>query len=289
MKYQFIHSHRGEFGLEKMCRTLGVSRSGYYSWLTRKPTCRSEENARLETEIQVIHEESRRTYGLIRLLKDLIVRGFRCGKNRLYRLMKKLGIFAKTRKKFKVTTHSKHNYPVSDNLLNRNFQADEPDRVWVSDITYLRTDEGWAYLCVILDLYSRKVVGWALSHRLTADLAIKALRQAVWNRRPGPGLVFHSDRGVQYACKRFRNLLKAFKMVSSMSRKGNCWDNAVSESFFHTLKCECVYWERYRTRKQALSSVFEYIEVFYNRKRRHSTLDYMAPEEFEKRVMKNIA
>ncbi len=287
MKYEFIKKHRSLFRMGKMCQVLGVSRSGYYSWLHRVPSKRSCENTVMEVEILDIYEKSRFTYGIIRTLKELLFRGFSCGWKRVRRLLRRLGLYPKTKKKFKVTTNSRHRYPVSPNLLKQDFTASCPDQVWVSDITYIRTGEGWLYLATVLDLYSRKIVGWALKECLTTDLVIDAFMQAVWSRKPMPGLIFHSDQGVQYACHAFRNLLRSYKFISSMSGKGNCYDNAVAESFFHTIKTELVYHEKYQTRKEATSSIFEYIEVFYNRIRRHSTLNYLCPVEFEK--LKNVA
>ena len=287
MKYQFIESHKNEFMVGEMCLVLGVSRSGYYSWLHRVPSKRSCEDSVLEVEILDIYEKSRCTYGIVRTLRDLLVRGFQCGWKRVRRLLRGLGLYPKTKKKFKVTTNSKHQYPVMPNLLKQDFSASCPDQVYVSDITYIRTQEGWLYLAIVLDLYSRKIVGWALKERLTADLVIDAFLQAVWSRKPQPGLIFHSDQGVQYACHAFQNLLRSYKAISSMSGKGNCYDNAVAESFFHTLKTELIYHENYQTRKEARTSIFEYIEVFYNRYRRHSTLNYVCPVDFE--FLRNVA
>ena len=195
--------------------------------------------------------------------------------------MRENGIVAKARHRFKATTHSRHSLSVAENLLNRDFTADKPNRVWVSDITYIPTLEGWLYLAVILDVFSRHVVGWAMSDRLTADFVVRALSQAADRRRPSPGCIFHSDRGVQYACKEFRDVLKHYGFCQSMSRKGDCYDNALAESFFHTLKTEHVYHYRYETRAEARQSLFEYIEMFYNRQRRHSALGYRSPVEFE--------
>ncbi len=196
--------------------------------------------------------------------------------------MRKHGIVAKMRRRFKVTTHSNHTLPVAENLLQKQFVAEKANTVWASDITYVRTDEGWIYLAAILDIYSRQIVGWSMKERLTQDLTIKALQQALGRRNPGSGLVFHSDRGVQYASHDFRNLLKRKGFVQSMSGKGNCYDNAIMETFFHTIKTELIYFERYRTKEEARRSIFEYIEVFYNRVRRHSALNYKSPTEFER-------
>jgi transposase InsO family protein len=281
MKYEFIRENKKDFPVGKMCQVLGVTRSGYNSHWKKRPSRRAEENQKLEKVILQIYEVSHRIFGLWRILKELIAKGFRCGKNRLCRLMRKLGIRSKIKRKYKVTTDSKHKEPIQPNLLNRNFTVSEPNRVWVGDITYIWTVEGWLYLAIVLDLHSRKVIGWSLKPYLTADLVIEAFLMAVWNRKPEPELIFHSDRGIQYACKRFQKLLKAYKAISSMSRKGNCWDNAVAESFFHSLKGEWTSFCNYLTRTEAMSSIFEYIEIFYNRARTHSTLDYFTPDAFE--------
>ena len=220
-------------------------------------------------------------YGSPRITEDIQIKGIRCSENRVARLMKVHGIIAKAKKKFKATTSSKHNLPVAENLLNQDFVAEKPNTVWVSDITYIWTLEGWLYLAVILDLYSRQVVGWAMSDKLTANFVIKALYQAIGWRNPVRGCIFHSDRGIQYASAEFRNVLNSHGFIQSMSRKGNCYDNAVAESFFHTLKTEHVYDYRYETRAEPVRSVFEYIEVFYNRQRRHSAIGYRSPISFE--------
>lgn len=281
MRYQFIRDHQDQFPLKRLCRVLHVSRSGYYSWLTSKPGKWTLENAGLTKEIRIIHEQSRKTYGSPRVTKQLHKRGYTCSRPRVARLMAKNNIYAKTRRKFKVTTDSNHKYPASADLLKQDFSIDAPNKVWVSDITYIRTMEGWLYLTVILDLYNRQIVGWSMSHRLTANTTtIPALIDAFQRQRPDVGLIFHSDRGVQYACHEFRNKLADYKMIQSMSGKGNCYDNAVAESFFHTLKTELVYFEKYKTKQQAKQSIFEYIEVFYNRERLHSALGYKTPTEY---------
>ena len=236
-------------------------------------------------EIKESHKNSRRAYGSPRITEDLQAKGTKCSENRVARLMKTHGIVAKTAKKFKATTNSKHNLPVAPNLLNQDFVTEKPNTVWVTDITYISTMEGWLYLVVILDLYSRQVIGWAMSNRLTSGFVIKALYQAIGRRKPATGCLFHSDRGVQYASSDFRDVLKAYGFIQSMSRKGNCYDNAVAESFFHTLKTEHVYDYRYETRAEAMQSVFEYIEMFYNRQRRHSALGYRSPVSFELEAM----
>ena len=285
MKYWFIDQHRSSHGVQKMCRVIGASRSGYYGWKRQPQKKRQKENEKILMEIKQSHKNSRRVYGSPRITEDLQAKGIRCSENRVARLMRVNGIVAKTVRKFKPTTNSKHDLPVAENILNQNFESAKPNTVWVSDITYIWTLEGWLYLAVIVDLYSRQVVGWAMSDRLTSDFVVKALYQAIGRRRPHSGCIFHSDRGVQYASADFRKVLEAFGFIQSMSRKGNCYDNAVAESFFHTLKIEHVYDYRYETRTDARQSIFEYIEMFYNRTRRHSALGYKSPVLFELETM----
>jgi transposase InsO family protein len=285
MKYWFMDQHRSSHGVQKMCRVLGVSRSGYYGWKRQPQSKRHKENEKILKEIRESYKNSRRAYGSPRITKDLKTAGTKCSENRVARLMKINGIVGKAKKKFKATTNSGHNLPVAENLLNQKFTTEKPNTVWVSDITYIPTLEGWLYLVVILDLFSRQVVGWAMSDRLTSGFVVKALYQAIGRRNPNTGCIFHSDRGVQYASTDFRAVLKAFGFIQSMSRKGNCYDNAVSESFFHTLKTEHVYDYRYETRAEARQSIFDYIEMFYNRQRRHSALGYRSPVSFELEAM----
>ena len=281
MKYWFIDQHCSLHGVQRMCRVIGASRSGYYGWKMQPQSKRQKENEKILMEIKESHKNSHRVYGSPRITEDLQAKGTKCGKNRVARLMKVHGIIAKAKKKFKATTNSKHNLPVADNLLNQDFVAEKPNTVWVSDITYIWTLEGWLYLAVILDLYSRQVVGWAMSDRLTANFVIKALHQAIGRRNPVRGCILHSDRGIQYASADFRDVLNSYGFIQSMSRKGNCYDNAVAESFFHTLKTEHVYDYRYETRAEAIQSIFEYIEIFYNRQRRHSAIGYRSPVSYE--------
>jgi len=281
MKYCFMDQYCSEFRVTKMCRSLGVSRSGYYGWKKQPQGKRRKDEERLLMEIKESYRKNKGNYGSPRIADDLRDKGLRCGKNRVARIMKVNGIKAKTTKKFKATTNSKHNLPVAENLLKQDFTAATPNAVWVSDITYVSTNEGWLYLAVIIDLYSRQVVGWAMSNRLTADFVIRALYQAIGRRRPPAGCIFHSDRGVQYACKDFRKVLEHHKFRQSMSKKGDCFDNAVAESFFHTLKVEHVYQHRYATRAEARQSIFEYVEMYYNRQRKHSALGYRSPVSFE--------
>ena len=285
MKYWFMDRYRSEFRVERMCKVLGVSRSGYYGWRKRPCSRRDRENEQVLKEIQKSHKRSKGTYGSPRVAEDLRANGVRCGKNRVARIMRKNGIVAGSRRKFKATTNSRHDLPVAENLLEQKFHTDSPNKVYASDITYIPTLEGWLYVVVILDVFSRKVVGWAMSERLTAEFVIRALCQAIERRRPPTGSMLHSDRGIQYACAGFREVLNQYGFIQSMSRKGNCYDNAVVESFFHTLKTEHVYLHRYTTRAEARLSIFEYIEMFYNRVRRHSTLGYRSPASFEQEAM----
>lgn len=266
-----------------MAPTLGLSRSGYYAARKRPPSRRQQENEALVAEMQVIQGQFRGVYGSPRMLRELLDRGFSCSRNRVMRLMQQNNIAAKTKRKFKVTTRSKHTFSVAPNLLGQNFAAERPDQIWTSDISYIPTDEGWLYLAKVKDLFTKTVVGWAAGERPDRSLVMDAFRRSVQRRKPQPGLIFHSDRGVQYACSDFRELLVKHGAVQSMSGKGNCYDNAPSESFFGTLKTEMVYFEHFRTREEAKSALFDYIEVFYNRQRRHSAIAYQSPAEFERR------
>jgi len=267
-----------------MCKVFKVTKSSYYRWLKEGPSKRWQENEKLLVEIMDIFEESKDSYGSIRMTRELKVRGWTVGQNKVAKMMRAAGIRAKRRRKFKVTTDSKHNYPVAPNLLNRKFRATRPGKVWVSDITYVRTKNGWLYLTVIIDLYDRKVIGWSMSKGLsTEETIIPAWIMATWNRPITQELIFHSDRGTQYACNEFTKILKANKLISqSMSRKGNCWDNAVAESFFKTIKVEWIYNHNFINQKQAQLSIFDWIESWYNRRRRHSALGYQTIQEFEK-------
>ena len=283
MKYQFIEKHRSHFAVEKMCRAFQISKSGYYAWRVRPKSKRNLENEQLDSHIKTIYRKNRGNYGSPRITEALNNQNIACSENRVARRMHINGIKAKTKKRFKVTTNSKHNHPIVENLLKQNFKAQRPNQVWTSDITYIWTHEGWLYLSVILDLFSRQIVGWAMSHRLGQELVLNAFQQAVWRRRPESGVIFHSDQGVQYACRAFGDALQQHKFIQSMSGKGNCYDNAVVESFFHTLKTELIYFESYNTREEAKNSVFEYIEIYYNRDRIHSSLQYCSPVQFEQR------
>ena len=269
------------FPVRWMCRLLDVSRSGYYAWLQGKDSHEQRDRQILQV-IREVFEENRETYGSPRIYRELRVRGIRCSKARVERLMRKHGITPPRKKKYRVTTDSNHKNPIAPNVLQRDFTSPAPNRRWVSDITYVWTRAGWLYLAVVLDLFSRRIVGWAMDSRLdTESLALRALHMALFGRAPNRGLIHHSDRGCQYTSQRYRNALRARAIVCSMSRRGDCWDNAVVESFFATLKLELIHRQSFRTREEARLAIFDYIEVFYNRQRRHSYLGYMSPEEFE--------
>jgi putative transposase len=264
-----------------MCRVLEVSPSSFYEWQQSAQSNHQQRDRMLKGKVREIFSDRKGRYGSPRITKELATQAIGVSRKRIARIMREEGLRATGKRKFKHTTDSNHALPVAPNRLNQQFRVTEPNRVWVGDITYIRTHEGWSYLATVIDLYSRKVVGWSHSARMTRDLVCDALDAAVANRRPGPGLIFHSDRGSQYASLAFRRRLWRHRMQQSMSGKGNCYDNAVAESFFATLKKELVRLEVYRTRAQARAALFEYIEVFYNRRRLHSTLGYLSPEQFE--------
>jgi putative transposase len=272
-----------------MCQVLGVSKSGYYKWLNSEPSRRSMENQTLTLSIRKIHKRSKGTYGSPRIAEELRAQGVQVSRVRVARLMQQAHIRGEHKKKYQATTDSKHDHPVAENLLDRNFQPAHIGQAWVSDLTYIRTGQGWLYLTVIIDLAMRKVIGWALSKDLSAQSTnIAAWKMAISRQPITRELIFHSDRGVQYACKDFKALLaKDERVRQSMSRKGNCWDNAVAESFFKTLKVECLYRQRFSTRAQAEMAVFEYIETWYNTHRRHSALGYLSPAQFEQLLLNN--
>lgn len=267
-----------------MCQVLEVSKAGYYEWRKHQSCRRVQRDAELREKIVEIHRKSRKTYGSPRVHRDLRKLGDSCGRKRAARLMREAGIKGKQRKRFRRTTQSNHEHPIAENVLNRRFDPKEigaPNVVWSGDITYIWTLEGWLYLAVILDLFSRRVIGWSMRHTMKAELALDAFQMAVDQRRPSPGVIHHTDRGVQYACREYRKLLTQNGMTCSMSRKADCWDNAVSESFFATLKSELIETRIWETREQARMAVFEYIEVWYNRERLHSSLGYESPVAFE--------
>jgi putative transposase len=276
-----MYEHRAVWPLQVMCRVLQLSRSGYYAWLSRPQSRQVQRRTKLRAVIREVHGASRQTYGSPRVHAALVHGGVACCVNTVARIMREDGLRAKTQRKFKVTTNSSHGLPVAANLLNREFQQSRPNEAWVADITFVPTEEGWLYLATELDLYSRRVVGWAMSDRMTSDLVIQALAMAVKRRRPPEGLIHHSDRGSQYASEAFQKALRANGMRCSMSRKADVYDNAVAESFFGTLKREEINLAHYQTRQQARQAIFEYIEAFYNRTRIHSTLGYLSPVVFE--------
>jgi len=281
MRYRFISAEKANYPVTMLCRVMRVVRSGYYAWLRGDKSMYQKENERLVPLVRQIHAGSGETYGTRRIAAALVARGIDCGRARARTLMRLAGVAVKRRRRFKVTTDSKHDLPVAPNLLDRNFEVDGPDLVWVSDISYIWTNEGWLYLAVAIDLFSRQVVGWSVNKRITKKLVMDAFTMAVGRRRPAPGLIFHSDRGSQYCSLKFQKLLQTHGAVSSMSRKGNCWDNAPAESFFASLKKDRVYYTSYKTREEARRDIVNYLEMFYNAGRLHSSLGYVSPKQFE--------
>jgi transposase InsO family protein len=283
VKFAFVRDHRKRWRISVMCRVLKVARSGFYAWCKRRPSARAKRNAQLLAKIRKVSLENRELYGSPRVHRALLVEGERISRNTVAKLMRQAKIRAKTRKRFVPrTTNSDHSKPVAQNKLNRDFAASAPNQKWLADITYVPTEQGWLYLSAVLDVFSRKIVGWSMADHLETDLPADALKMALLRRRPRPDdLLHHSDRGVQYASDQYQHLLSQHGIEVSMSNKGDCWDNAMMESFFATLKTELVHHEDYATHDQARQSIFEYIEVFYNRKRLHSSLGYISPESFE--------
>ena len=283
MKFAFIERHlSGQFPVEACCEVLEVSRSGYYAWRDRPASARAKRREELAGKVRAVHHENRGVYGSPRVFRALKAGGESVCENTVAKVMRERQIRAKSKKKFVPrTTDAAHDRPVAANLLGRQFQAELPDRKWAADVTYVPTSEGWLYLAAVIDLCSRRIVGWSMADHMRTDLASDALGMALARRRPGQGLLHHSDRGVQYASEDYQHLLQSNGIECSMSGKGDCWDNAVMESFWGTLKTELVNHEHYQTREQARASVFEYIEVFYNRARLHSSLGYLSPEQFE--------
>jgi putative transposase len=270
-----------------MCAMLGVSRSGFYAWMQRPPSTRELEDAALVTRIRLVHRESRGTYGSPRVVRALRAVGAPCGKHRVARLMQLEGLRGRAKTRFRFTSTARAEMPAAPNHLGRDFTAAAPNRIWTADITQIRTSEGWLFLAVVLDLFSRRIVGWATAARPEQTLALEALQHAIQSRRPHAGLLHHSDRGGQYASANYQELLDRHGMICSMSRPGNCLDNAVVESFFHTLKTEWLYHYRFRTRAQARLAIFDYVEGFYNRTRLHSALGYHSPEQHE--ILSSVA
>jgi putative transposase len=273
---------RLRYCIPQMCRVLGVSPSGYYRWLSRKPSKRAQEEGRLEAEIKAAHKRSRETFGPERLQRELAEHGVKAGVCRIRRIRKKLGIRCKQKKKFKATTDSKHTLPVAENLVNQQFKAVAPNQIWVTDITFIPTEEGWLYLAGHKDVFTGQIVGYAMGPRMTKNLVSQSLFRAVAAKGPIAGLIHHSDRGSQYCSHEYRKLLDQFHMRASMSRKGDCYDNAPMESFWGTLKNELVHHRRYGTRREAIQDISEYIEIFYNRQRRQARLGYLSPAAYER-------
>jgi transposase InsO family protein len=282
MKFAFIEAHRRSFPVQSMCKVLQVSRSGYYAWRKRPVSKREMANQVLVKQIQTVYEESFETYGSPRIYEELKAQGIRCSENRVARLMRWHGIQAKQTKRFKVTTKANRQHPVAPNLLRQQFTASQPDEKWLADISYIDTREGWLYLAAVMDLFSRRIVGWAMASRMTKQLVIAALKMALRQRRPPEGLLHHSDQGSQYTGTDYQQLLHEHKIQVSMNSVGNYYDNAPMESFFGTLKQELVHNRSYQTRAEARTDIFYYLEAFYNRRRRHSSLDYLSPDDFER-------
>jgi len=275
--------HRERFRIRKLCEVLDVSRSGFYAWLHRQPSRRERENEAIAVHVREVHRQSREIYGSPRIYAELRDEGKGWGRHRVARIMREEGLRARCARRFRWIATKHEELPASPDLLRRKFVASSPNQVWVGDFTIIRTGEGWLHLAMLLDLFSRKVVGWATSANPRQELALEALRMAIAQRQPRPGLTHHSDRGAQYASAEYQNLLDRHGIRCSMSRPGNCLDNAVAESFFHTLKTEWIYHAHYKTRREARLAIFEYIEGFYNTERRHSSLDYQSPEDYERR------
>lgn len=279
-----MQAHTSQFSLKAMCRALSVARSGYYAWRSQKASTRLQRSIELDRQVACAYLARKGRSGAPRLFHDLREAGLACNRKTVAASMRRQGLRAKAARKFKATTISNHTLPVAQNLLNQDFTASAPNQKWVGDITYLYTDEGWLYLAAVIDLYSRRVVGWAMNERMTADLVCDALRMALWRRKCPHGVIVHSDRGSQYCSAVYQQLLQRHQLRCSMSAKGNCYDNACAESFFHTLKVECIHGEQFINRARMRETVFEYIEVDYNRQRRHSTPGHISPQAFEPKV-----
>nr|WP_086014502.1 IS3 family transposase [Thiothrix nivea] len=287
VKYAFIREHRTQFRLKTLCHLLAVSRSGYYEWLVQveRKQRRQQQKAEFDQEVARLFTKHKSRSGARRLQRILVKQGHACNRKTVAASLRRQGLVAKAARKFKATTNSNHNLPVFDNLLGQDFTATAPNQKWVGDITYLGTDEGWPYLAVVIDLFSRQVIGWAMGERMAADLVCDALQMAIFKRKRPKGVVVHSDRGSQYCSHAYRDLLQKYQLLGSMSAKGNCYDNACAESFFHSLKVEAIQGERFATREHMKQTVFEYIETDYNRNRLHSTLGYLSPVDFEAKAL----
>lgn len=281
MKYVFIKEHSNQFSITLMCQLFNVSRSGFYSFITRPLSNRHLANRQLDRQITIIYNQHKKRYGAPRITRALQSQKEVCSHTRVARRMKTLGLVAVAKKKFKVTTDSEHNLPVYKNVLNRNFSTTAINQKYACDITYVRTQEGWLYLAVVIDLYSRAVIGWSMSRRMKKALVCDALMMALFKRKFPKNVIIHSDRGSQYCSNKYQKTLKDYHLIGSMSRKGNCWDNAIAESFFHTLKVELIHECIYKTRVQARQSIFQYMEGYYNNNRMHSSINYMTPLELE--------
>lgn len=283
MKYAWIDHHQSDYPVSLMCRVLTVSTSGYYGWRRRRPCATQKRRAIIAEAAARSHRDSRRIYGYRKVHQDLAEDGIACCDETVRRVMRERGLFSRVKRNFVATTDSAHHEPLAPNVLDRDFTAETPNQKWLADITYIPTAQGWLYLAAVMDMFARRIVGWSMSERIDSSLVVAALDMAVRQRCPGQGLLHHSDRGVQYACGDYQQRLEDVGIVCSMSRRANCWDNAPMESFFGSLKTEWTDGKNYATRALAANDVFEYIEVFYNRKRRHASLGYVSPEAFEKR------
>jgi len=284
VKYAFIREHEGEFRVVRMCSVLRVSRSGYYHWVDRPESRRAREDRELLVHIRRVHLENRRAYGSVKTWRELCDRGVACGKHRVARLRKCDGIEAQRKRRFRLTVQNRNTAPAAPNLLRQQFVAAQPDRIWVGDMTFIRTRAGFLYLAVLLDLFARKVVGWSMHERPNLEVTLRALDMALEQRRPAPGLVHHTDQAPLYSAYEYRDRMQDHGLVPSMSGRGNCYDNAVAESFFSNLKNELVHHCDFHTREAARAAIFDYIEVFYNRQRRHQTLGYLSPAQYERQV-----
>ena len=290
MRYRLIQVEKAEFPLGALCKALKVSRSGYYAWASRATSQHDRDDVQLLVHVRDAHRQSRGTYGSTRVRRELVMgRGFQVGRRRIARLMRQNGLAGCHPRRFRVTTDSTHAHPIAPNVVDRSFTATAPNQLWVTDITYVRTWEGWLYLAAIIDVFSRRVVGWAMANHMRTTLILDALGMALGERLPGVGLVHHSDRGSQYASRDYRKMLKARNIVCSMSRRGNCWDNAMAESFFATLKNDLIHRQPWPTRRQARSAIAEYLVCFYNSHRRHSALGYVSPMQYERDQSQQVA
>ena len=285
MKYAWIGEHRDQYAVKRMCRQLEVSRTGYYEWIKRPPSNRSIANAVLDAQVAAIHAGSNRSYGRPRIVRGLRDQGVPVSHERVRKSLKRQGLLPVYKRPYRVTTDSAHRKPIAPNLLDRRFDNWKINQAWVADITYVATDEGWLYLACVMDLGSRRIVGWSMSERMKADLVCQALTSAYWRRKPSEGLIMHSDRGSQYASDKHRQLIQDYGMVQSMSRRANCWDNAAMESFFKTLKVERIYGLRYQTRALAKLDIVNWIEGFYNHRRMHSSIGYQTPVNLESNLL----